>query len=142
MEEFLKGRGDSIGKGDAVSLDTFFSWGVANVLTLNSVLVIVFLFPLNVGVSPCFHCIVLVMFTVCVLPVSIIQLLVLVTGYILPVCRVDERVHTYSLTYGQSVVIHFYMMGLGASFTMREVASIASNSANCHYGIYQDTFST
>ena len=52
MEEFLKGRGDSIGKGDAVSLDNFFRWGVANVLTLNSVLVIVFLLQLNVGVSP------------------------------------------------------------------------------------------
>ena len=40
----------------------FFSWGVANVtaVTFNYILVIVFLFPLNVGASPCFHCTVLV----------------------------------------------------------------------------------
>ena len=34
------------------------------------------------------------------------------------------------------------MMELGANFTMREVASIANSYANCHYDIYQDTFST
>ena len=47
---------------DAVSLDTFPSWGVANVttVTFNYILVIVFLFPLNVGVSTCFNCTVLV----------------------------------------------------------------------------------
>ena len=33
-------------------------------------------------------------------------------------------------------------MGLGANFTMREVASSANSYANCHYDIYQDTFST
>ena len=49
--------------------------------------------------------------------------------------------HTYSLTYGQSIIC-FYMMGLGANFTMREVASSANSCANCHYDIYQDTFST
>ena len=47
----------------------------------------------------------------------------------------------YSLTYGQSIIC-FYMMGLGANFTMREVASSASGYANCHYDIYQDIFST
>ena len=52
------------------------------------------------------------------------------------------RVHTYSLTYGQSIMISFYMMGLRANFTMREVASSANSYANCHYDIYQDTFST
>ena len=31
------------------------------------------------------------------------------------------RVHTYSLTYGQSVMISFYVMRLGANFTTREV---------------------
>ena len=41
---------------DAVSLVILSDWGVANVLTSNYILVIVFLFPLNVGVSPCFHC--------------------------------------------------------------------------------------
>ena len=48
--------------GDSVSLGIFPSWGVANVtiVTFNYILVIVFLFPLNVGVSPCFHCTVLV----------------------------------------------------------------------------------
>ena len=44
-----------------------------------------FLFPLNLGVSPCFHCTVVVLFTGCILPVPIIQLLVPVTGYIVPV---------------------------------------------------------
>ena len=48
--------------GDAVSLGIFSSWDVSNVttVTFNYILVIVFLFPLNVGVSPCFHCTVLV----------------------------------------------------------------------------------
>ena len=34
------------------------------------------------------------------------------------------------------------MMGPGANFTMREVASCANSYGNCHYYIYQDTFST
>ena len=40
----------------------FSSWGLANVttVTFNYILVIVLLFPLNVGVSPCFHFTVLV----------------------------------------------------------------------------------
>ena len=65
MGKFLKGRGDPKKggfcrkAGDAVSLGIFSSWGVANVLTFNYILVIVFLFPLNVGVSHCFHCTVL-----------------------------------------------------------------------------------
>ena len=54
-------------------------------VTFNYILVIVFPFPLNVGVSPCFHCTVLVPVE-CILPVSIIHLLVPVTGHILPVC--------------------------------------------------------
>ena len=33
-------------------------------------------------------------------------------------------------------------MGLGANLTMREVALSASSCADCHYDIYQDTFST
>ena len=52
MEKLLKGRrgpkkgGDSVGKGDAVSLGIFSSWGVANVttVTFKYILVIVFLF--------------------------------------------------------------------------------------------------
>ena len=50
------------GRGDAVSLAIFSSWGVANVttVTFNYILVIVLLFPLNAGVSPCFHFTVLV----------------------------------------------------------------------------------
>ena len=39
-------------------------------------------------------------------------------------------------------MICFYMMGLGANFTMSEVVSSANSYANCHYDIYQDTFST
>ena len=66
MEKLLKGKGDPKKggfcrkEGDAVSVVTFSSWGVANVstVTFNYILVIVFLFPLNV--SPCFHCTVLV----------------------------------------------------------------------------------
>ena len=45
-----------------------------------------------------------------------------------------ECTHTVGLTYGQSA-IYFYMMGLGANFTMREVASSANSYANCHYDI-------
>ena len=33
-------------------------------------------------------------------------------------------------------------MGLGANLTMLKVASSAISYANCHYDIYQDTFST
>ena len=51
------------------------------------------------------------------------------------------RVHAYSLTYGRSIIC-FYMIGLGANLTIREVASIANSFANYHYDIYQDTFST
>ena len=45
-----------------VSLGIFSVWGVANVtfVTFNYILVIVFPFLLNVGVSPCFHCTLLV----------------------------------------------------------------------------------
>ena len=47
---------------DAVSLDIFSGWGVANVTTVNFnyILVKVSLFPLNVDVSPCFRRTVLV----------------------------------------------------------------------------------
>ena len=69
MGKLLKGRGDCkkgdfCRKGrDAVRLGVFSSWAVANVTTVifNYILVIVFLFPLNVGVSPCFHCTVLIL---------------------------------------------------------------------------------
>ena len=48
MEKLLKGR------EDAVSLGIFSSWGVANVtaVTFNYILVIVFVFPLNVDFGP------------------------------------------------------------------------------------------
>ena len=49
--------------------------------------------------------------------------------------------HPYSLTYGQYIIC-FYMKGLGDNFTMKEVVSSANSCANCHYDIYQDTFST
>ena len=54
---------------------------------------------------------------------------------------VDEREYTYSLTCGQYIIC-FFMIGLGANFTIREVASSANSCANCHYDIYQNTFST
>ena len=62
---------------------------MANVttVTFNYIFVIVFLFPLNLGVRPCFHCTVLVpVYRVYNSPVSIMQLLVPVTGYILRLC--------------------------------------------------------
>ena len=34
------------------------------------------------------------------------------------------------------------MLGLGANFTMREVAFSANSCANCDFDIYEDTFST
>ena len=65
-ENFLKGRGDpkkgdSVGKeGDSVGKGGMSGvWSVTNVLTFNYILVIVFLFPLNEGVSHCFHCTIL-----------------------------------------------------------------------------------
>ena len=64
--KLLKGTGDpkkkgSVGKGGMLLVWVFFlAGGVANVLTFNYILFILFLFPLNVGVSPYFHCTVLV----------------------------------------------------------------------------------
>ena len=67
MEVLLKGRGilrrgDSVGKEGMLLVWVFSSWVVANVatVTFNYISVIVFLFPLNLGVNPCFHCTVLV----------------------------------------------------------------------------------
>ena len=107
MQKLLKGsrysknEGDFVVTKDAVSLTIFSSWGGANVttVTFNYILVIVSLFPLNVGVSPCFHHTVVLIY--------------------LKMCQsgVDERVHTKSLTYRQSTLC-FYMMGLGANFKM------------------------
>ena len=45
------------------------------------------------------------------------------------------------ITYGEFVMLGFYMIGLGASLTMREVESSPNSYANCHYGSYQDTLS-
>ena len=55
MEKLVERQSDFVGKRDAVSLDIFSSLVVANELTFNYILVIVFLFPSNVGVSPCFQ---------------------------------------------------------------------------------------
>ena len=48
---------------DGFSLGFLSSWRVSNVttVTFHYILVIVLLFPLNVGVSPCFHCTILVL---------------------------------------------------------------------------------
>ena len=59
MEKLMKDRGDPKKEGLCRNLDIFSSWGEANlitVVTFNYVLVMVFLLPLNVGVSPCFPC--------------------------------------------------------------------------------------
>ena len=62
MEKLLKGRGHPkkgrfCRKGGMLLNWVFFLAGVANVttVTFNYILVAVFLFPLNVDVSPCFH---------------------------------------------------------------------------------------
>ena len=69
MEKLLKGKGRGIfrrgilqERGDAVSLGILSCWDVANVttVTLNYIFVMVVLFPLNVGVSPCLYYTVLV----------------------------------------------------------------------------------
>ena len=92
MKKLLKGRG-IIRRGDALSLGIFPSCGVANVttVTFNYILVIVLLFPLNVGVSLYFHCTVLVpAYRVNnILPVSIILLLPVTGCYILPICMMQ-----------------------------------------------------
>ena len=49
--------------------------------------------------------------------------------------------HTCGLTRGQSI-ISFYMIGLGANFTMREVVSSVNSYENCYQDVYQDTLST
>ena len=63
MQKLLKGRG-ILTRGDAVSLGIFSSWGVATVTTVTFNYL-----NLNVGVSPSFHCTVLVpvyrMYTSC-----------------------------------------------------------------------------
>ena len=53
---------DSVENGGCCQSGYFSNWSVVNLstVTFNYVLVIVFLFPLNVGVSPCFYCTVLV----------------------------------------------------------------------------------
>ena len=134
MENLLKGRGDPKKGGiiqereDAVSLGIFSSWGVANVttVTFNYILVIVFLFPLNVGVSPCFHC--TYSFSFCLQGV---YFLLQVTYFLfaswrchflfqsehvvliyLEMCHqsgVDERVHTYSLINVWSVYDYMFL---------------------------------
>ena len=45
------------------------------------------------------------------------------------------------ITYGEFVMIGFYLIGLGANLTMREVESSPNSYANCHYDSYQDTLS-
>ena len=131
---------------------------MANVtaITFNYILVIVFLFPLNVGVSPCFHCTVLVpVYRVYTSYFHNTQLLVPVTGYILPVCIIQVllvSVWACGLIYSWNVslvrsrwesghiqfnfmfsLLCFSMMGLGVNFIMREVASSANSYANCQY---------
>ena len=87
LKQLQKCRGDPkkgriCKKGGMLLVWVFFSsWGLANVtiVTFNYILVIVLLFPLNVGVSTCFHCTVLVSVTGHVLPICIMQVLLLVS---------------------------------------------------------------
>ena len=124
----------------------------------------VFLFPLNVSVSPCFHHKVLV-------PVYRVY----TSRFHNTVVRSCYRLHTSCLhhagvtscfslnmwfyswnvslvrSWWESAHIQFnlwsvyydvFMMGLGANFTMEKVAFSANSFANCHYDIHQDTLST
>ena len=66
MEKLLiaKGQGGFCRKGgDTVGQGIFSIWGVADIttVTFNCILLIVFPFPMNLGVSPRFHCTVLVL---------------------------------------------------------------------------------
>ena len=116
IEKLLKGRGDHqkggtlCERGNTVSLDIFSSWRVANVttVTFNYILVIVLLFPLNVGFSPCFPCTVLVpvyrIYTSCFCyrlhtSVCMVQVLLLVSVWTFLKCVISqELVREYTHT--------------------------------------------
>ena len=85
-----------------VSLGIFSGWGVANVttVTFNYILVIVFLFLLNVGISPYFHCTLLV--PVYRVYTSFYHNTVVssVTGYVLLVCIMKVLLFVSVITCG------------------------------------------
>ena len=116
MKKNLKGRGDV---------------AILGIFSFNYIFVIVTLFPLNAVVSPCFHCKILV-------PVYRVY----TSCFHNTVVSSCYRLHISCLYHpGVTSCFSFYMIRLGANFTMREVASTASGYANCHYDIYQDAFS-
>ena len=57
--------------------------------------------------------------------------------------QIDQRVHTNSLTYGQSIIhIYAFMIGLGANFNVSEVASSDNSCANCQYDMTHSVLKT
>ena len=151
-----KKRGNSVRKEGCCQSGHFSSWGVANVttVTFNYILVIVFLFSLNVGVSPCFHCTVLFpvykVYTSCLHNTvvsscyrwhtsclhhagvtSCFRLQIVSTNSKFP--SVLRNISSAEVIFSCKTQICFFMMGLGANFTMREVESSANSCANCHY---------
>ena len=137
---------------------------MANVttITLNYALIIVFLFPLNVDVSPCFHSTVLVpvyrVYTFCfhntVISfcyrlhtfVCMVKLLLLVSvwiyGFILFLkCVISQelmRECSHMVYLVVSLLWYFYIMGHGVNVTIRKVAFSANSYGNCHYDISGD----
>ena len=132
--KIAKGQGGFCRKGgDAVSQGIFSSWGVANVtaMTFNYFQVIVFLFPFHVSLSLCFNSTVLLpvyrVYTSCLHNTVVSSCYRLHTSclhrtgvtcfslnmwfqFILEMCHqsgVNERLQTYSLTYGQSIMVCF-----------------------------------
>ena len=132
--KIAKGQGGFCRKGgDAVIQGIFSSWGVANVtaMTFNYIQVIVFLFPFHVSLSPCFNSTVLLpvyrVYTSCLHNTVVSSCYRLHTSclhrigvscfslnmwfqFILEMCHqsgVNERLQTYSLIYGQSIMVCF-----------------------------------
>ena len=134
----------------------FFLAGAAYVLTFNYILIIVFIFPLHEGFSPCFHCTVF----------SKIQLLVPITGHIPPVCIMQMLLLVSVWTCGfklflKCVIVRswwesthiqfnlwsvcydcFIWLDLVSTSPWEKVHPTPTDYANCHYDTYQDTLST
>ena len=137
---------------------------MANVTTVTSnyILVIVFPFPLNVGVSPCFHCCTVLVpvyrvYTSCFhtvvsfcyrldTSICMMQLLLLVSvwmcGFILFLkCVISQelmRECSHMVYLVVSLLWYFYIMGHGVNVTIRKVAFSANSYGNCHYDISGD----
>ena len=165
VEKLLKGREDP-NKGQVkfsrkremlmLLVWVFFLAGAAYVLTFNYILIIVFIFPLHAGFSPCFHCTIF----------SKIQLLVPITGHIPPVCIMQMLLLVSVWTCGfklflKCVIVRswwefthiqfsswsvcydcFIWLDLVSASPWEKVHPAPTDYANCHYDTYQGTLST